>query len=146
MQRHVILSPDRRPAHSWNVARGLLLAGALALVGPFALPPLPALAQPVEIVKVDVAVVSKGLQVSKLIGSKVVNDKDEKIGTIDDIIIDEKKSLFAVLQVGGFLGLGGYLVAIPYESLSIDAAGTTIKLPGGSQEALKGLSEFKYKS
>jgi sporulation protein YlmC with PRC-barrel domain len=147
MKSHGILPPDWRLPQSLSTpCFGLLLTSALAIGGTFAVPLLPALAQTVELVKVDIAVVSKGHQASKLIGSKVVNDKNEKIGTIDDIIIDEKKSIFTVLQVGGFLGLGGYLVAIPYDSLSIDASGKTIKLAGGSQEALKALPEFKYKS
>lgn len=62
---------------------------------------------------------------SKMIGSTVINDKNERIGTVDDVIADkDKKQLsFAVLQVGGFLGLGGRLVAVPYDSLVIDDTG-----------------------
>jgi PRC-barrel domain len=53
----------------------------------------------------------------------VVNDKSEKIGTLDEVISDKKQLNFAILQVGGFLGLGGRLVAVPYESLVIDDKG-----------------------
>jgi sporulation protein YlmC with PRC-barrel domain len=76
----------------------------------------------VALVKVDLSVVAKGYRMSRLIGSNVINDKNEKIGTVDDVIADkDKKQLnFAVLQVGGFLGLGGRLVAVPYDSLVID--------------------------
>jgi PRC-barrel domain len=67
----------------------------------------------VQLIKVDLSVVAKGYRMSKLIGSNVINDKNEKIGTVDDVIADkDKKQLsFAVLQVGGFLGLGRHLVA-----------------------------------
>jgi sporulation protein YlmC with PRC-barrel domain len=100
----------------------------------------------VALVKVDLSVVAKGYRMSKLIGSSVINDKNEKIGTLDDIIADkDKKQLsFAVLQVGGFLGLGGRLVVVPYESLVIDEHGQKITLPGASKDELKKLSEFNY--
>src|ERR1700733_9394625 len=107
----------------------------------------PALPQAgVQLVKVDLSVVAKGYRMSKLIGSSVTNDKNEKIGTVDDVIADkDKKQLsFAVLQVGGFLGVGGHLVAVPYDSLVIDDTGQKITLPGATKDELKKLSEFNY--
>ena len=107
----------------------------------------PALPQAgVQLVKVDLSVVAKGYRMSKLIGSNVINDKNEKIGTVDDVIADkDKKQLsFAVLQVGGFLGVGGHLVAVPYDSLVIDDTGQKITLPGASKDELKKLSQFNY--
>jgi sporulation protein YlmC with PRC-barrel domain len=91
--------------------------------------------------------VAKGYRTSALTGSSVVNDKNERIGTVDDIIIGEdKKVLFAVLQVGGFLKLGGHLVAVPFDSLEIDDMGKKIMLPGATADELKGLPEFKYRA
>jgi sporulation protein YlmC with PRC-barrel domain len=107
----------------------------------------PALPQAgVQLVKVDLSIVAKGYRMSKLIGTSVINDKNEKIGTVDDVIADkDKKQLgFAVLQVGGFLGMGGHLVSVPYDSLVIDDAGQKITLPGASKDALKKLSQFNY--
>jgi sporulation protein YlmC with PRC-barrel domain len=100
----------------------------------------------VQLIKVDLSVVAKGYRISKLIGSSVINDKNEKIGTVDDVIADkDKKQLsFAVLQVGGFLGVGGHLVAVPYDSLVIDDTGKKITLPGASKDELKKLSQFNY--
>jgi len=75
----------------------------------------------------------------------VINDKNEKIGTLDDVIADKDKKLsLAVLQVGGFLGLGRHLVVVPYDSLVIDETGQKITLPGASKDELKKLSEFNY--
>ena len=118
---------------------GAVLALALA-TGP-ALPQMG-----VQLIKVDLSVVAKGYRVSKLIGSSVINDKNEKIGTVDDVVADkDKKQLsFAVLQVGGFLGVGGHLVAVPYDSLVIDDTGQKITLPGASKDELKKLSQFNY--
>ena len=126
------------------VFRMPLIGAALAL----ALATGPALPQMgVQLVKVDLSVVAKGYRMSKLIGSSVINDKNEKIGTVDDVIADkDKKQLsFAVLQVGGFLGLGGHLIAVPYDSLNISDDGQKITLAGGSKEALQKLPEFKFK-
>jgi sporulation protein YlmC with PRC-barrel domain len=104
----------------------------------------PALSQGVQLVKVDVSVVGKGMRASKLIGERVVNDKNENVGKIDDIIIDNNNGMFAVLQVGGFLGLGSKLVAVPFDSLKIDEAGKKVTLPGASKDELKKLADFKY--
>jgi len=107
----------------------------------------PALTQAaVQLVKLDVSIVAKGYRMSKLIGSSVVNDKSEKIGTIDDVIADKDKKQvsFVVLQVGGFLGIGKHFVAVPYDSLVMDDAGQKITLPGGSKDELKKLSQFNY--
>ena len=108
--------------------------------------PMPVLSQGVELVVVDIHAVADGYRASKLIGSSVVNDQNEKIGTIEDIIIGRDRALFALLQVGGFLRLGGHMVAVPYQSLVLDESGSKVKLPGATQEALKKLPEFKYAS
>ena len=104
----------------------------------------PARSQAVELVRVDVQTVGKGYRASKLRGATVQNDKDEKIGSIDDLIVGKDQVLFAVLQVGGFLGIGGHLVAVPYKNLMLDDAGAKITLPGASKDELKKLPEFRY--
>jgi hypothetical protein len=50
----------------------------------------------------------------------------------------------AVIQVGGFLGVGSHHVAVPFDSLKIDDTGTKIVLPGATKQQLQGLPEFKY--
>jgi sporulation protein YlmC with PRC-barrel domain len=93
-----------------------------------------------------VQVVANGYRVSKLTGHAVVNDKNETIGKIDDFIIgrEEGHSLFTVLQVGGFLGVGSRLVAVPYDSLVIDQNGNKIELPGASKDQIEKLAQFRY--
>jgi hypothetical protein len=104
----------------------------------------PARSQAVEFIRVDVQTVAKGYRASKLRGATVQNDKDEKIGSIDDLIVGKDQVLFAVLQVGGFLGIGGHLVAVPYKNLMLDDTGAKITLPGASKDELKKLPEFRY--
>jgi sporulation protein YlmC with PRC-barrel domain len=97
-----------------------------------------------EVVVVDVTAVAQGLRTEDLKGKPVMNEKNEKIGTVDDLIIGKDRVLFAILQVGGFLGLGSHYVAVPYQSLRIGETPNKILLPGASKEALKNLPEFKY--
>jgi sporulation protein YlmC with PRC-barrel domain len=120
---------------------GAMLSSLLVANGP-----RPAHSQGVQLVKVDVSVVAKGLRVSKLTGHTVVNDKNENIGKIEDIVIAQDHSLFTVLQVGGFLGIGSRFVAVPFDDLKVDENVSKIELPGASRDELKKLTEFKYSS
>jgi sporulation protein YlmC with PRC-barrel domain len=96
--------------------------------------PAPVLSQDVRLVTVDVTVVGQGYRASKLIGQSVTNDKNEKVGSLDDIIIGHDKSLFAVVQVGGFLGIGSRLVSVPYDAPNVDETRRKIVLPGTSKD------------
>jgi PRC-barrel domain len=99
--------------------------------------------QTVDLVKVDVQKLSAGYRSSKVVGSSVVNDAKETIGKIDDLLVSrDGKQPYAVLSIGGFLGMGTHLVAVPYDTLKF--AGDQVILPGGTKEGLKMLPEFKY--
>lgn len=55
---------------------------------------------------------------SKMAGLKVYNDANESIGSINDLLMDKSGAVkIAVIGVGGFLGMGEHLVAVPYEKL-----------------------------
>jgi sporulation protein YlmC with PRC-barrel domain len=55
---------------------------------------------------------------SKLIGVNVYNNNNEKIGDIQELIIDNTGKVDnVVLGVGGFLGMGEHYVAVPMEKL-----------------------------
>jgi sporulation protein YlmC with PRC-barrel domain len=55
---------------------------------------------------------------SKVVGLNVYNDKNESIGSINDLLIDKSGNIKAVvLGVGGFLGMGEHLVAIPFDKI-----------------------------
>jgi hypothetical protein len=74
--------------------------------------------QTAELAKVNVQKLAAGYRASKVIGSSVTNDANETIGKIDDLLVSsDGKDPFAVLSIGGFLGMGSHLVAVPYNSL-----------------------------
>src|SRR5262249_36548104 len=56
---------------------------------------------------------------TKMIGMNVKNAKGEKIGEVDDLVVDKGEGVVAygVLSFGGFLGIGEKLFAIPYGNL-----------------------------
>src|SRR6478735_8582814 len=55
---------------------------------------------------------------SKMVGLSVYNDKNESIGSINDMLTDKDGKIKAVvIGVGGFLGVGEHLVAIPFEKI-----------------------------
>jgi sporulation protein YlmC with PRC-barrel domain len=55
---------------------------------------------------------------SKLVGVNVYNDANEKIGDINDVILDKSgKVENVVLGVGGFLGMGEHYLAVAYDKL-----------------------------
>ena len=55
---------------------------------------------------------------SKLVGVNVYNDANEKIGDINDVILDKSgKVENVILEVGGFLGMGEHYVAVAYDKL-----------------------------
>jgi sporulation protein YlmC with PRC-barrel domain len=119
----------------------VLLAG---VVFTSALAPRVATAE-VALVVVDVVAVADGYRASKLRGTAVVNPKGEKIGDLDDLIVGKDRVLFGIIEVGGFLGIGSYLIAVPYSSLQISDGGKRIVLPGATKEHVKDLPEFKYR-
>jgi hypothetical protein len=99
--------------------------------------------QTVEITKVDVQKVSAGYRASKVIGSSIVNDANETIGKIDDLLVTrDGKEPYAVLSVGGFLGMGTHMVVIRYDNLKF--ADNKIVLPGGTKDGLRMLPTFQY--
>ncbi len=65
--------------------------------------------------------VSKVNKASSLIGMDVRNTQNEKLGEIKDLVVDLQsgKIAYAVLSVGGFLGIGDKYVAVPVNAFSV---------------------------
>src|ERR1700681_1649394 len=55
---------------------------------------------------------------SKLAGLSVYNDNNESVGSINDLLTDKSGNIKAVvIGVGGFLGVGEHLVAVPFDKV-----------------------------
>jgi sporulation protein YlmC with PRC-barrel domain len=79
----------------------------------------------------------------KILGKAVYNDKNEKIGVVDDLIVAPDRSLsYAIIGAGGFLGIGKHDVAIPVGQFKEDKG--RIILAGATKDALKAMPKFEY--
>jgi sporulation protein YlmC with PRC-barrel domain len=84
---------------------------------------------------------------TKLVGLNVYNANDEKIGDINDLILGPDGQInSAVIGVGGFLGMGEKLVAVPFSDLKFgrDANGNIRVSRSSTKEALEKAPDFKY--
>ncbi len=121
------------------------LAGAAVMVA--ALSGGPAFSQGVPqtlaMMKIDTLSLATGYRTSKVVGAHIVNEPNEQVGTIDDLIVTPNDKVpYAVLSVGGFLGMGTKYVVVPYSSLEIKDK--QMLLRGATKDSLKALPEFKY--
>jgi sporulation protein YlmC with PRC-barrel domain len=86
---------------------------------------------------------------SNLVGASVTGRDNQSIGEIEDVLIEKNGAVKAVvLGVGGFLGMGGKDVAIPFNALTIQrkADGKDIDKVSVSltKEQLQQAPAFKY--
>jgi sporulation protein YlmC with PRC-barrel domain len=90
------------------------------------------------------------VRASKLIGSAVYNDRNEKVGSIDDVVLGkDNKADTAIISVGGFLGMGTKLVAVPYSQLKLGdtknaSSDNKVVMPGATKDTLKAQADYHY--
>lgn len=89
---------------------------------------------------------ANSMSANELIGVAVVNLQNEKIGTVDDLLIEDNKEVaLAVISVGGFLGVGDKLVAVPYTDLQVlETEGEPQVVAHMSRADLEALPSFQY--
>ncbi|CAA6604303.1 PRC-barrel domain protein [Rhodospirillaceae bacterium LM-1] len=120
--------------------RALLMAAIL-----FAAPSVLAQGPQQVISVIDVRAVSTGYRASQVLGANVTNESNEVLGKVDDLIVSRHETaIYAVLSVGGYLGIGDRLIAVRYEDMSPSADGRGVMLKGATKEWLKAMPEFVY--
>jgi sporulation protein YlmC with PRC-barrel domain len=106
-------------------------------------PPTPAVATDPNLAVATVKL-EGGYRASKVVGAAVYNGENQQIGTVDELILNHENQVsLAVISVGGFLGVGGKLVALPYGKIERTDNGKVI-LADGSKDALAKLPSFTY--
>ena len=79
----------------------------------------------------------------QVLGVPVFNDKGERIGTVDDIVMaPDMARAYAIIGVGGFLGVGKRDVAIRLTQLTRQVDGSFV-LAGATKDVLKALPPFE---
>ena len=81
---------------------------------------------------------------SKLMGTSVKNLQDEKLGKVDNILVDlpSGRIVAVIISSGGFLGMGDELSAIPPSALRFTTERDTLQLDT-SKEMLSAAPHFK---
>lgn len=82
---------------------------------------------------------------SKVVGAAVYNTTNEKIGEVNDLILDPTgKVAGVVIGVGGFLGMGERNIAVTYNSVHVekDAKGTTRLTVPATKAQLKAMTPY----
>ena len=89
----------------------------------------------------EVQAVATGWSLKKsILGKSVYNDENKIVGKIDDVIVAPDKAVsYAIVGVGGFLGVGKHDVAIPVSQFKVEAK--KIMLTGATKDALKVLAK-----
>ena len=79
---------------------------------------------------------------SKMVGLNVYNDSNESVGSINDLLTDKSGNIKGVvIGVGGFLGVGEHLVAVPFDKVKfvsepvVSASTSTAPAGAGSRPA-----------
>jgi sporulation protein YlmC with PRC-barrel domain len=121
-----------------------LMLAAFVLISPTIPHAQVAGSTPLGVTVTELQAVVKGWSVKRtVLGQAVYNDKDEKVGSVDDIIITPDKAVsYAIVGTGGFLGLAKHDVAIPVSQFKL--VDKKLVLPGATKEALKAIPEFQY--
>ena len=83
---------------------------------------------------------------SKLIGTAVYNQANERIGDVNEILLDNSgKVARVVLGVGGFLGMGEHEVAVPFTDLKVAQDGSTMKIVTSyTKQSLTAMPQWRW--
>jgi sporulation protein YlmC with PRC-barrel domain len=86
------------------------------------------------------------LPTTSIKGAKVVNVKEEKLGKIEEIMIDSESGriAYAVLSFGGWLGTNNKSFAIPWESLERNRDDYILRVDKSVLENAKGFDKEKW--
>lgn len=93
----------------------------------------------------DTAKLINGWSAKKMIMNKpIYNEKNEKVGSVEDIIINQEDAVsYAIIGVGGFVGIGEKYVAVPFHQLKM--TDNKFVMSGATKEELKQKPKFEYK-
>lgn len=81
------------------------------------------------------------VSVDEVLGSRVVNAEGQEVGEIEDLVLDQNQIAYAVVSVGGLLGLGEKRVAVPLDDLQL-GEGETYLMSSATQDQLEQMPEY----
>ena len=116
---------------------------ALLLILPFGAVPAWAANPPEQTIS---SLPSGALPISDYYNQSVYDTKDNKIGDVNDLLVDNDGKVGAVIiGVGGFLGAGEKNVAVPFNALKLtDKGGKRYLVMDTTKEALEKASGYTF--
>ena len=101
--------------------------------------------QTIVLTEVDPVVLATGWRATDIIGAVVYDDAGADIGKLEDMIITTSDTVpYAVVSVGGFLGMNAHQVVVPASALEMIEKKLT--LHGATKESLKALPNYEFAS
>jgi len=122
----------------------ILVLASFALLGSFAAQAQVAGSTLVGVATAELRDVTVGWSAKRqVLGKAVFNDNNERIGTIDDVVIAPDKAVsYAIIGAGGFLGVAKHDVAIPVDEIKL--VDGKFLLAGATKDTLKAMPRFEY--
>lgn len=78
-----------------------------------------------------------------ILGHPVYNDKNERVGSVEDIIVAPDKAVsYAIINAGGFLAVAKHDVAVPVSQFQL--IDNKLVLAGATKDAMKAMPPFEY--
>jgi putative membrane protein len=81
------------------------------------------------------------VSIEELLGASVVNAEGDEVAEIEDVVIGQGDQYFAILSVGGFLGIGDKKVAVPLDQLQLGEDEAYL-MSAETEEQLEQLPEY----
>jgi sporulation protein YlmC with PRC-barrel domain len=84
----------------------------------------------------------RGMRTEQLVGKSVYNGNGERVGEIDDIVVNRNsRSTAAVVGVGGFLGVGEKKVVVPFDNMRMQ--GDRVVVAGLTKESASTMQPYQ---
>jgi hypothetical protein len=151
MRRQTVLLPppplsflkDIPMIYRTNLLAAVLFATTLGAVAPgFAETPVPTT---VILTEVDPTILATGYRATEIVGATVYNDAGVEVGKLEDMIVTTAGTVpYAVVSVGGFLGMNAHHVVVAGSALEL--MDKKLTLHGATKESLKALPNFEFGS
>ena len=87
----------------------------------------------------------RAMRVSELVGKSVYNSAGERVGEIDEVVVNRNsRATAAVVGVGGFLGMGEKKVVVPFDSMRMQ--GDRIVAPSLTKDSVNSMQSYNDES
>jgi hypothetical protein len=124
--------------------KAIVLTAIMSLVIAVGAADAPAQTAGFSVSKTETVQVANGWSAKKaILGKDVYNDAGDKVGEINDLIVAPGKWVsYAIVGVGGFLGMGEHEIAVRVSKFK--QVSGKIVLSGATKDALKAAPKFEY--